>query len=240
MMMKSALSLTAVFAFAAASLVLSAGEPPRPQGGEPPWMRPSGDRPMHGMKPGMFQNEEKAIEEALQKFRDAGTPENKEALRTAVARLVDARSKARIAFVEKMLEQAKAEAADNTQAVEREMERRLRPRPQGGPGAMFRAALTEEESQKMREINRALRDPQLPAEKKTELIGELKELCRTALNRTQAEIDKAKADGQDTAERERALVPLKNMLSRLDDPEMFLKTMNRRPTFGGGERPGSR
>ena len=87
----------------------------------------------------------------------------------------------------------------------------------------------------MREINRARRDPQLPAEKKTELIGELKELCRSALNRTQTEIDKAKADGQDTAERERALVPLKNMLLRLDNPDMFLKTMNRRP--GAGERP---
>ena len=216
-----------------------AGEvPPPPEGVPlPPGERGPGKGPGE-MKKRSFPREQQAVEEALRKFRETQSEEDKAALKTAITQLVDAETKARIEQAEKQLEQAKKSAEKKDERVDRMFERLIRTpeRPRGGPGMrnFMRNMWTPEEGEELRELRAALRDKELSREEKLEKVEAMKALYLRALERRTAEA--AKAEGEKKVELERGNGFLQRMIDRMNDPEKFLDEMNRPPVRREGDR----
>ena len=240
-------STAAALALAAAPFGLSAADepenpPPPPPAGEVPPPPPKGEpgpgRKGDDMKRRSFPKEQQAVEEALRKYRETKSDEDKAALKTAITQLIDAETKARIEQAEKQLEQARKSAEKKDERIDRMFERLIRTpeRPRGGPRMrnFMRNMWTPEEGEELRDLRAALRDRELSREEKIEKVEAMKALYLRVLERRTAEAKEA--EGEKKVELERGNGFLQRMIDRMNDPEKFLDEMNRPPVRRGGER----
>lgn len=230
-------SAAAALALVAAPFGLAAADGPEAPPPPPPGELGPGKGPGE-MKKRSFPREEQAVEEALRKFRETKSEEDKAALKTAITQLVDAETKARIEQAEKQLEQAKKSAEKKDERIDRMFERLIRTPARPRRGADMRGPMqnmwTQEERDQLRELRAALRDKELSREEKVEKVEAMKALYLRTLERRTAEA--ADAEGEKKAELERGNAILQRMIDRMDDPEKFLDEMNRPPVRGEGDR----